>query len=118
MGPAAGTTGAGRWNREASAMRQSVRLGQVHGIPVGLHWSTALILVLLTEGLAVGVLPAEAAGFTAGAYWLAAAGFAGLFLVSLLAHEYAHARTAQHYGVRVRSITLWLLGGMSELEGD
>jgi Zn-dependent protease len=36
----------------------------------------------------------------------------------VLAHEYAHARTAQHYGVRVRSITLWLLGGVSELDGD
>jgi Zn-dependent protease len=40
------------------------------------------------------------------------------FLITLLAHEYAHARTAQHYGIRVSSITLWLLGGVSQLDGD
>jgi len=99
-------------------MRQSIRLGAVHGVPVGLHWSTVVILFLLTPGLAAGLLPAAADGYTTAAYWLAATGFAGLFLTALLAHEYAHARTAQHYGIRVRSITLWLLGGVSELDGD
>jgi len=99
-------------------MRQSIRLGAVHGVPVGLHWSTVVILFLLTQGLAAGLLPAAADGYTTAAYWLAATGFAGLFLTALLAHEYAHARTAQHYGIRVRSITLWLLGGVSELDGD
>jgi len=99
-------------------MRQSIRLGAVHGVPVGLHWSTVVILFLLTQGLAAGLLPAAAGGYTTAAYWLAATGFAGLFLTALLAHEYAHARTAQHYGIRVRSITLWLLGGVSELDGD
>src|SRR5262249_32050006 len=34
---------------------------------------------------------------------------------SLLAHELAHARTAHHYGIRVESITLHLLGGVSEM---
>jgi Zn-dependent protease len=99
-------------------MRQSIRLGTVHGVPVGLHWSTIVILFLLTQSLAVGLLPAAAGGYATVAYWLAAAGFAGLFLTALLAHEYAHARTAQHYGIRVRSITLWLLGGVSELDGE
>ncbi|GIF01768.1 hypothetical protein Ari01nite_92320 [Paractinoplanes rishiriensis] len=99
-------------------MRQSIRLGTAHGIPVGVHWSTVLILFLLTQGLAVGLLPAAAGGYAIVAYWLAAAGFTGLFLMALLAHEYAHARTAQHYGIRVRAITLWLLGGVFEIDGD
>lgn len=99
-------------------MRQSIRLGTVHGIPVGAHWSAVVILVLLIEGLAAGALPVSAAGYATAAYWLAAAGLAGLFLASLLAHEYAHARTAQHYGIRVRSITLWMLGGVSELDRE
>jgi len=99
-------------------MRQSIRLGTLHGVPVGLHWSAVVILLLLTQSLAAGLLPAAAGGYTTAAYWLAATGFAGLFLTTLLAHEYAHARTAQHYGIRVRSITLWMLGGVSELDGD
>lgn len=39
----------------------------------------------------------------------------GLFL-SVLVHEFGHALTARIFGVRTRSITLWLLGGLAALE--
>lgn len=41
-----------------------------------------------------------------------------LFVMSLLAHEMAHAIVAQRNGVEVDSITLWLLGGVARLRGD
>ena len=41
-----------------------------------------------------------------------------LFFGSLLAHEAAHALVAKRHGIAVRSITLWLFGGVSELEGE
>jgi Zn-dependent protease/predicted transcriptional regulator len=41
-----------------------------------------------------------------------------LFLASLLAHELAHAIVARRNGVEVRSIVLWLLGGVAQLEGE
>jgi Zn-dependent protease len=41
-----------------------------------------------------------------------------VFLASLLAHELAHALVARRNGVGVRSITLWMLGGVAELDGD
>ncbi|GAA0504848.1 hypothetical protein Ade02nite_70830 [Paractinoplanes deccanensis] len=99
-------------------MRQSIRLGRPHGIPVGLHWSVLVIMLLLTQGLAVSLLPAMTGGYAPAGYWLASAGFAALLLVALLLHEYAHARAAQHYGLRVRSITLWMFGGVAELDGE
>ncbi|MFG1912334.1 site-2 protease family protein [Kribbella sp. NPDC048928] len=40
------------------------------------------------------------------------------FLASLLAHELAHALTARRYQVPVQRITLWMLGGVSVLDGD
>jgi Zn-dependent protease/CBS domain-containing protein len=98
-------------------MRQSVRLGRVAGIPVGVHWSVLVVLVLLIQALAAALLPAGAPGHRTPAYWLAAVAIAGLFLLALLMHELAHALTARHYGIRPRAITLWALGGVSEL-GD
>jgi Zn-dependent protease len=62
-------------------------------------------------GPAPGRLPAAV-------YWIAAAAAAVLFAGSLLAHELAHAVVARRNGIRVRSFTLWMLGGVAELDGD
>ena len=51
-------------------------------------------------------------------YWAAAIVTAILFFVSLLAHEASHAVVARRHGVGVRSITLWLFGGVAQLEGE
>ncbi|WIM92870.1 site-2 protease family protein [Actinoplanes oblitus] len=97
-------------------MRQSIRLGTVRGIPVGVHWSVLVIVFLLTYSLAAVQLPAAAAGYPTVAYWLTAGWMAVLFLTALVGHELAHALVAQHYRIRVQSITLWALGGVSTLD--
>ncbi|MBB4742775.1 Zn-dependent protease [Actinoplanes octamycinicus] len=97
-------------------MRQSIRLGTVRGIPVGLHWSVLVIVFLLTYSLAAVQLPAAVAGYPTVAYWLTAGWMAVLFLTALVGHELAHALVAQHYRIRVQSITLWALGGVSTLD--
>ena len=99
-------------------MKQSVRLGRVAGIPVGAHWSVAVILVIIAELLAASVLPAAFPHEPAGLCWAVAAVAAVLFLGSLGAHELAHAVVARRNGVGVRSVTLWMLGGVTELAGD
>jgi Zn-dependent protease len=99
-------------------MRQSVRLGRVAGIPVGANWSVIAILAIIADMLAVSVLPAEVRHQSATMYWTTGCITAVLFLAALLAHELSHALVARRNGVRVRSITLWGLGGVSELEGD
>ena len=99
-------------------MKQTVRLGRVGGVPVGAHWSVAVILALIAELLAVAVLPAAFPHQSAALYWAVAGIAAVVFLASLLAHELAHALVARRNGVGVRSITLWMLGGMAELDAD
>ena len=97
-------------------MRQSMKLGRIAGIPIGVHWSVLVITVLLVYGLSGGVLPAAAPGRSAVLYVAVALAVAIAFLGCLLAHELAHALVARHFGVGVSRITLWLLGGVSELE--
>jgi Zn-dependent protease len=99
-------------------MRQTVRLGRVAGIPVGANWSVIVILAIIADMLAVSILPAEVRHQSAAVYWTAGCITAVLFLAALLTHELSHALVARHDGVGVRSITLWGLGGVSELEGD
>ncbi len=99
-------------------VRQSVRFGRIAGIDVGAHWTVLVIAALLAWGLYRNVLPAGAPGATSAAYSVAAILVAVAFMVCLLAHEMAHALVARHYGIGVRRITLWLLGGVSELEAE
>lgn len=99
-------------------MRQTLRLGSIAGVPVGVHWSVLVIMALVVVLLGDSVLPTMAPGGSATTYWLVAAPGAVVFLASLLAHELAHALVARRRGVRVRSITLWMLGGVTHLEGE
>jgi len=99
-------------------MRQSVRLGRIAGIPIGMHWTVVVIAALITDMLAAGWLPTVIPHESAGLYWAVAVAGAVLFIAALAAHEIAHAIVARRYGVQVRSITLWALGGIAELEGE
>jgi Zn-dependent protease len=99
-------------------MKQSIRLGRVAGIPVGMQWTVAVIVALITGMLAGSVLPSVIPHQPAGLYWAAALAGSVLFVAALAAHEIAHAIVARHRGVKVRSITLRMLGGITELEGD
>ena len=99
-------------------MRQDIRLGRVAGVAVGANWTVGVILVLIGWLLGASVLPGAVPHQAHGLYWSAAVAGAVLFLASLLAHETAHAVVARRNGVRVRSITLWMLGGIAELEGE
>jgi Zn-dependent protease/predicted transcriptional regulator len=99
-------------------MRQSFSLGKISGIQIGVNWSVLLIVALLAYGLAVGQFPAAAPGQPEAAYVIAAIVTALAYMGSLLAHELAHSLVARHNGLQVSGITLWLLGGVSQLEGE
>lgn len=84
----------------------SLRLGSLFGIRVNLHWSVAVIAVLLGANLWRALTPVAA---TVGVV---------AFLVSILVHEFAHALTARRYGVGTESIQLWALGGIARLKAE
>jgi Zn-dependent protease len=99
-------------------MTESVYLGRIGGVRVGINWSLVPVFVLVAWSLAVGQLPAGTLGYTRSAYWAAAVVTSVAFFASLLAHELAHAVVARRHGVQTRGIVLWLFGGVAQLEGD
>lgn len=99
-------------------MKQSLRLGRIAGIPVGLHWGLLVIAGLYLTILGGQVLPQAAPSASTTTHWLVAALGVVLFFGSILAHELGHSLTAKREGIGVRAITLWLLGGVAEIEHD
>lgn len=98
-------------------MKGTIPCGRWAGIPIGLHWSALITVALVAELVALSVLPRLAPGLSPMAYWSAGGAAAVLLMVSLLAHELAHAATALRLRMQVRGMTLWLLGGQTELDG-
>ncbi len=86
---AVGETGIGQG--KAPSMRPSIRLGTLFGIPIGLHWSIAVIVGLVTFGLAGTILPQAAAGYASAVYLAAGLAVAAGLLASIVAHELGHA---------------------------
>jgi Zn-dependent protease/CBS domain-containing protein len=99
-------------------MGQSFSLGRIAGIRIGVNWTVLVIVAFLAYGLAAGQFPAEVPRRPEAEYVLAAVVTAVAYLGSLLAHELAHSLVARHNGLGVEGITLWLLGGVSQLEGE
>ena len=101
----------------AHAVKQDIRLGTFFGIEVGLNWSVVVILALFAWELADAVLPARP-GHASTADWIAGVAGGVVLLASVLAHEVSHALVAKRNDVRVRSITLFVFGGVAQLEGE
>jgi Zn-dependent protease/CBS domain-containing protein len=93
--------------------KQTIPLGRILGVPVRLDYSWFLIFALLTWTLAVGYYPAEFKDWPAIYYWIMAAVTAVMLFVSVLLHELGHSLVAIHYKIPVRSITLFIFGGVS-----
>ncbi|WP_369395427.1 site-2 protease family protein [Streptomyces sp. CG1] len=97
-------------------MTGSIRVGSVRGVAVRAHWSVPLVMLLFAYGLADRTLPAYAPGLAPIAYATAGVVGALLLLLSLVVHETAHALMARRAGVPVRDITLWALGGVTQMD--
>jgi Zn-dependent protease/CBS domain-containing protein len=98
-------------------MRSNVKLGTVSGIEIGLHYSWFLIAAMIIFSLGEHFGQAHA-NWGRGEVWIVAVATAALFFLSLLLHELAHSWMAQKRGLKVRSITLFALGGVSQIQDD
>lgn len=90
----------------------------IGGIDIKVHWSWAIILLLVTFQLAVGYFPVLMPGENVVVYWVLGLVAALLLFVSVLLHELSHSFTAKARGLKVRDITLFIFGGVSNIEQE
>ena len=98
-------------------MRDSLVLGRIAGIRVGINWSWIVVFALITWTLSNGVFPTTNPGLSRSTYLAMALVAAVLFFASLLLHEYGHALEARREGMEIEGITLWLFGGVAKFKG-
>jgi Zn-dependent protease len=98
-------------------MKAQIKLGRVLGVEIGLQYSWFVIALLITLSLA-GHFGQTNPDWSRGVIWLLALVTAGFFFAALIAHELAHAAVARGRGLPVRSITLFALGGVAQLEKE
>jgi Zn-dependent protease/CBS domain-containing protein len=98
-------------------MRSHIKLGRIAGIEIGLHYSWLIIAILIAYSLAAHFHMVRP-GWGAGVTWAASIITSVLFFVFLLLHELAHSLVAKSRGLRVRAITLFALGGVSQIESE
>lgn len=96
----------------------TLTLFRMRGVEVRIDLSWLLIFALIVWSLAAGLLPATWPGLSRTRYVALGSAGAALILLSILLHELAHAIAAQRAGVQLRSITLFLFGGVSELHDE
>lgn len=93
-------------------------IGRIAGIRIRIDWSWIIIFLLVAWTLAVGYFPVLFPGFTTAVNWLLGIISSILLFASVLAHELAHSFVARSQGLPVESITLFVFGGVSEIEEE
>jgi len=107
-----------RKTRNRNLFGHRVQLFTLLGIAVRIDLSWLLLAVLVCWTLADGVFPYQTPGLGREIYWqMAVAGAAGLF-ASIVFHEMAHALVARRYGISIRGITLFIFGGVAEMDSE
>lgn len=96
-------------------MQSSFKIGRFLGVDVGVHWSWVFIFFIVTWIFATGVLEHFYPEWTDGQRWIVGGGVSALFFLSVLAHEMSHAVVSNRLGLPVKSITLFVFGGVANL---
>lgn len=98
-------------------MKSQIKLGTVFGVELGLHYSWLVIALLITFSLAAQ-FHATNHNWSDAVVWSTSILTGVLFFVFLFAHELSHALVAKARGIPIHKITLFLLGGVAQIEKE
>jgi Zn-dependent protease len=99
-------------------MKNSFVLGKIRGIAIEVNISWIVIFGLMTYMLATNFIPQSYEAVSVTTAWIVAVIMVLLFFVSVLLHELAHSLTAIRDGIEVKKITLFIFGGLAQIEQE
>ena len=104
-------------------MNQSIQVARILGIPIVINLSWVITLVFVTSLLALDIYPTlipENSPYRNdyALHWVMAISSGVAFFVSIILHELAHSVVALHQGIKVKNITLFIFGGVSQIAGE
>jgi Zn-dependent protease len=88
-------------------------LGKLFGIQFRLHYTWFIIFFLITVSLSWQIFPFSYPDWPFFLYWVMGVITSLLFFASVVAHELAHSLVGRANGIPVKSITLFIFGGVS-----
>jgi len=97
---------------------KNITLFRILGFNIRVNISWIFIAILITWSLSTGFLPYYYEGLSTTWYWIMGTFGAIGFFASILFHEFWHCLVARHYGMPISNITLFLLGGVSEMDEE
>jgi len=96
-------------------MGSAFNLGKIFGIQFRLHYTWFIIFVLITVSLSWQYFPSAYPGWNHFIYWLIGIFTSLLLFSSVVAHELAHSLVGRANGIPVKSITLFIFGGIAHM---
>jgi Zn-dependent protease/predicted transcriptional regulator len=99
-------------------MKGSFKIGKIKGIQIEVNASWFVIFALVTYTLASGYFPVYYPNFDSTTRWVSSSVIALLFFFSVLLHELSHSLVSLKLGMPVKSITLFIFGGIAQIEKE
>jgi Zn-dependent protease len=99
-------------------LRGGIPIGKAFGISIRLHYSWFFIFALITWALAANYFPNTQPTWSLVMKIGAGLITSFLFFGSVLVHELIHSLVALREGIQIHSITLFILGGVSQMTGE
>jgi len=94
------------------------RVGRIAGIDIRVDFSLAIVFSLIAFSLGMGLFPSWHPDWGPFITWVTAIAAAVSFFISILIHELSHALVGRAKGIPVNAITLFVFGGVAQLEHE
>jgi Zn-dependent protease len=97
-------------------MKNTIKVGKIRGIEIGIHYSWFFIFALLAYSLSTGYFPTSFPAYSKINYWTMGIISSILLFVSVLFHELSHSIVALRNGIKVDKINLFFFGGVASID--